>query len=113
MAVPLSQKFCRVLRRTLLSRDVHSRLGLFVNFTSEQTRSASTYRAAVLKELKKPLVIENVNAPKKIKKDEVCICFQKFDVVTPLFLTHDFITFFSDTSEGCELRCQCQRYYVV
>lgn len=71
MAIPISKQVCSVLRKTILRREVPLGLGSLGNFVPGQARNSSSYRAAVLKELKKPLVIESVNAPKKIKKDEV------------------------------------------
>lgn len=71
MAVPMSKQVCRVLSKTILRREAPLRLGSLWNFLPDQARNSSSYRAAVLKELKKPLVIESVNAPKKIKKDEI------------------------------------------
>lgn len=71
MASPLSNQFCRILRKTVLKRDVSSRLGFLHNSLTGPLRNASTYKAAVLKEFNQPLVIEDVNAPKKIGKDEI------------------------------------------
>ncbi len=71
MAVPLSKQVCSIFRKTVISREVPSRLGSLRGLLYGSIRCASTYKAAVLKEFKKPLEIETVKAPKKIKKDEV------------------------------------------
>lgn len=71
MAAPLTKQLYPLLRKSMLSRDVPPRLGSLVGSLKIQTKSGSTYKAAVLKEFKKPLVIKSLKVPKKIKKDEV------------------------------------------
>ncbi|KAK3914301.1 Quinone oxidoreductase-like protein 2-like protein [Frankliniella fusca] len=71
MAVPLSKQIYSIVRKTVISREVPSRLGPLGGFFNGNIRNASTYKAAVLKEFRKPLEIENVSAPKKIQKDEI------------------------------------------
>ncbi|XP_026290759.1 quinone oxidoreductase-like protein 2 homolog [Frankliniella occidentalis] len=71
MAVPLSKQVCSILRKTVIGSEVPSRLGSLGGLLYGNIRSASTFKAAVLKEFHKPLEIETITAPKKIKKDEI------------------------------------------
>ena len=78
MASTVTRRFVRtlydslsVVDRCALTSYAHSRPLKYGNY--KQIRFASKFRAAVMKEVGKPLVIEQVSAPKKIAKDQVSL----------------------------------------
>lgn len=75
-SISMSTSLCRVLSRVRNKLLVNGSPELFcfkqVVLQSQQSRNASI-KAAVLKEFGKPLIVKDVSAPKKLKKNEVRI----------------------------------------